>query len=315
MTNLFILPSLLGDSVLTTGGIDQYKDEPSVIVASPRVAPIFEDLPHLERIISIAKKPWKRHWLEILRETRGTSWNRVFDFKGSATAFLLKANKRYIWTHRSDLVHKVYQVSDCFGSREPLAPTVWISEERLARLKPSRPTLAVAPVPGWRGKQWPVENFITLLKTFCKTYPEAQVAVFAAPHEKELVEPLLNALPKDQCVNTIGGHLLDSAALIKSSKLFIGNDSGLMHLSAAVKTPTIALFGPSNEKIYGPWSDQPSSPHRTIRGEPFTGNVRQTKEDTACYMTALTVPSVWEVVKERWETLTLSTQKCEALAV
>jgi heptosyltransferase III len=303
MTNLFILPSCLGDTILTTGGIDQYKDEPSVVVASPRSAALFGDLPNLERLIVMPKKPWKMHWYDLWKETRGQKWNHIVDLRGSALSFLLSAKKRYVWTHRADLVHKIYQVSRCFGSQEALPPTLWLSDERMDRLKPKRPTLAVAPVPGWLGKQWPLENFITLLKTFCKKYPEAQVAVFAAPHEKNLVEPLLNTLPKDQCVDTIGGPLLDSAAMIKSSRLCIANDSGLMHLSAAVRTPTIALFGPSNEKIYGPWSDQVPSPHRAIRGEPFTGNVRQVHTDTKCYMTSLTVSPVWEVLQERWEAL------------
>lgn len=309
MTNLFILPTCLGDAILTTGGIDQYKDQPSVIVTFPRSAPIFEDLPNLEKILVMTKKPWKRHWFDIWQATRGRSWNHIVDIRGSAVSLILKANKRYIWRHRADKIHKIYQISRCFGSKAPLPPTIWISEERLARMRPDRPTLAVAPIPGWLGKQWPLENFINLLKLFCKTYPDAQVAVFAAPSEKSLVEPLLQALPQDQCVDTIGGHLLDSAALIKSSRLFLGNDSGLMHLSAAVRTPTIALFGPSNEHIYGPWSHLTPSPHRTLRGDPFTGNVRQVKEDTNCYMTSLDVAPVWEVTQERWESLAPETSK------
>ena len=40
---------------------------------------------------------------------------------------------------------------------------------------------------------------------------------------------------------------------MKKSNLFIGNDSGLMHLACACKLPTIALFGPTNDKVYGPW--------------------------------------------------------------
>ena len=40
---------------------------------------------------------------------------------------------------------------------------------------------------------------------------------------------------------------------MKQSNLFIGNDSGLMHLAVACKLKTIALFGPTNDIIYGPW--------------------------------------------------------------
>lgn len=306
MSNLFILPTLLGDAILTSGAIDRFKHEPSTIIASPLSAPLFADLPHLERVISLGKKPWKKHWFEMWQETHKISWDRIFDFRGSVLSYLLKAKERYVWRHPNNSIHKVYQVSQFLGNTDILSPTLWFSEDRLVRIKPERPVLAVAPIPGWRGKQWPIENFTTLLKSFCKNYPEAQVAVFCAPKERELVEPLLKNLPKDQCINTIGGDLLDSAALIRSSRLFIGNDSGLMHLSAAVRTPTIALFGPSNEKIYGPWSDLTPSPHRTVRGAPFTRNMAQKKEDLNCYMTNLAVPPVWSILKEQWETLGLS---------
>lgn len=303
MSNLFILPTLLGDSILTTGVIDKYKNEPSTIIATPLAAPLFADLPHLEHMIVLGKKPWKKHWLEMWLATRHQSWNRIIDFRGSLLSLFLKARHRHIWKHPDNSIHKVYQVSQFLKSAEPLPPTLWISEDRLERIKQERPLLSVSPIPGWRGKQWPMENFIALLKIFCKTYPEAQVAVFGAPREKDLMEPLLKSLPNDQCINTLGGNLLDSAALIQSSRLFIGNDSGLMHLSAAVRTPTVALFGPSNEEIYGPWSDQIPCPHRTVRGAPFTKNMKQTPEDTNCYMTDLAVPPVWDVVKERWESL------------
>lgn len=303
MSNLFILPTLLGDTILTTGAIDKFKDEPSTIITTPLTAPLFADLPHLERLIILGKKPWKKHWFEMWKETRNHSWNRVIDFRGSLLAFLLKAQQRHVWRHPDNSIHKVYQVNQFLRNTENLAPTLWFSEDLLARVKPERPVFAVAPIPGWRGKQWPIENFITLLKTFCKTYPEAQVAVFCAPSERHLVEPLIKSLPKDQYIDRIGGNLLDSAALIRSSRLCIANDSGLMHLSAAVRTPTIALFGPSNEEIYGPWSDQTPSPHRTVRGTPFTHNRKQTPEDQNCYMTDLTVPPVWDVVKERWDAL------------
>ncbi|HUX80001.1 MAG TPA: glycosyltransferase family 9 protein [Alphaproteobacteria bacterium] len=302
MTNLFILPTRLGDAIFTTGVIDKYKDEPCIIVATPLTAPLFADLPNLNKLIIMGKKPWKAHWINLWKETRGTSWNRIIDLRGSALSYLLKAQERYIWKQPLQRPHKVLQISQCMGSQEPLSPTLWFSEERLARTKLNRPTLAVAPVAGWIGKQWPIDNFITLLSEFCKNNPEAQIAFFAAPNEREQVESLLKALPKDQCLNTIGGHLLDSASLIKSSRLFIGNDSGLLHLSVAVETPTIALFGPSNDKIYGPWSAKTPSPHRVLRAMPLPKKkIIQTPEDTTCYMTGLSVAEVQKSLNEMWE--------------
>jgi len=310
MTNLFILESALGDALLSTGIIDKLKDEPSILMVTSRSAGLFEDLPNLEKLIVLVKKPWKRQYLEAWKEIRGQSWNHIIDFRRTGFTYILKANhkfrRNYINKEKKELsqIHKVLHITQSLGSLEPLNPTIWISDDRLIRIQKllqGRPTFAVAPTAGWTGKQWPLENFAALLTNFCKTYPDAQVAIFAAPQERKFVEPLLELIPKNQLFNTFGWSLLDIATTIKSSRLFLGNDSGLMHMSAAVKIPTIALFGPSDERDYGPWSDQTPSPHRVIRGEPFWGNLPQEATDTNCYMKSLLVPPVWEAVKEMWE--------------
>jgi heptosyltransferase-3 len=43
------------------------------------------------------------------------------------------------------------------------------------------------------------------------------------------------------------------AALAARARLFVGVDSAPMHIAAAVGTPVVALFGPSNERVWGPW--------------------------------------------------------------
>ena len=47
----------------------------------------------------------------------------------------------------------------------------------------------------------------------------------------------------------------ESAACLERATLFVGNDSGLMHMAAAGGTPTLGLFGPSRDEIYAPWGD------------------------------------------------------------
>jgi heptosyltransferase III len=47
--------------------------------------------------------------------------------------------------------------------------------------------------------------------------------------------------------------ILESAACLERASVFVGNDSGLMHLAAAAGTPALGLFGPTDERLYGPW--------------------------------------------------------------
>jgi ADP-heptose:LPS heptosyltransferase len=77
--------------------------------------------------------------------------------------------------------------------------------------------------------------------------------VFAGPgaHEQALAEPLLAALPGaiDLCGRL---SLAEAAACLAHAALFVGNDSGLMHLAAAAGTPTLGLFGPTPSAEYAP---------------------------------------------------------------
>ena len=60
---------------------------------------------------------------------------------------------------------------------------------------------------------------------------------------------------KNNIIDLMGETLTQTFAYIKKSNLFIGNDSGLMHLSVASKISTIGLFGPTNDKIYAPYGN------------------------------------------------------------
>ena len=70
-----------------------------------------------------------------------------------------------------------------------------------------------------------------------------------------MAEPLLTALP--DAIDLVGRLTLPQvAACLERACLFIGNDSGLMHLAAATGTPTIGLFGPTDASTYGPTGRQ-----------------------------------------------------------
>ncbi|MGH7092187.1 MAG: glycosyltransferase family 9 protein, partial [Stellaceae bacterium] len=66
--------------------------------------------------------------------------------------------------------------------------------------------------------------------------------------------PVLHALPGGRVVDLVGRtDPLTAAAIVARAEMFIGNDTGLMHIAAAVGTPTLGLFGPSPAARYAPW--------------------------------------------------------------
>ncbi|MGC1301369.1 MAG: glycosyltransferase family 9 protein, partial [Caulobacteraceae bacterium] len=85
--------------------------------------------------------------------------------------------------------------------------------------------------------------------------------------------------------------LLTAYALLKRARLFIGNDSGLMHLSAAAGAPTLGLFGPSDERLYAPWGPKA----RALRGprdfETFK-RIDPSLNQVVCHMFDLPTPWV-----------------------
>ncbi len=119
---------------------------------------------------------------------------------------------------------------------------------------PDGPTwIGLGPTANWSGKTWPATRFIQLFATMQSRDPRLRPAIFAGPGpaERDMAAPLLRALP--DAIDLQGRFELPAvAASLRRCALFIGNDSGLMHLAAAAGAPTLGLFGPSRRSEYGP---------------------------------------------------------------
>jgi ADP-heptose:LPS heptosyltransferase len=90
---------------------------------------------------------------------------------------------------------------------------------------------------------------------------------------------------------------LTAFACLKRARLFIGNDSGAMHLAAAAGAPTLGLFGPSDERLYGPWGEQA----RAIRGHRTLEQIQQVDPQLSqaiCHMMDLGVDPVLRAAEQ-----------------
>lgn len=104
-------------------------------------------------------------------------------------------------------------------------------------------------------KRWPVERFAAV----CDEIGESRgsdIVIFGGPGEKNTGRQV-SGLTKRPCVNLCGKTTLREAiALIERCELFITNDSGLMHVAAALGVPVVAVFGPTNPVTTGPSSPE-----------------------------------------------------------
>ena len=120
-------------------------------------------------------------------------------------------------------------------------------------LPPGAPIIGLGPTANWSGKVWPNDRFIAAFHALAATMPGARVAIFAGPGatERAMAAPVLAALPG--AIDLVGAlSLPEVAACLARCTLFIGKDSGLMHLAAAAGTPTLGLFGPTPASEYAP---------------------------------------------------------------
>jgi heptosyltransferase III len=286
MKILFVTATRVGDAVLSTGLlshlIDRFPDARFTIAAGPAAAPLFEDFPGLERLISLAKRRWSLHWATLYRAVCLQRWDVVVDLRASALAYMLWTRARRVVEKRDRTEHRVRQLGRLFALDPPPAPRLWIAPRRdaeAARLvPPAGPVIAIGPAANWRGKEWRAERFAELALRLTEPggmLPGARIVVLAADHERPQALPLIEAVPPPRGIDLVGKvDLLTAAAVLRRCVLFIGNDTGLMHLAAAAGVPTLGLFGPSPIEQYAPWGPHTATvstatPYRDLFGPDF----------------------------------------------
>jgi ADP-heptose:LPS heptosyltransferase len=124
----------------------------------------------------------------------------------------------------------------------------WRSEFFKRRQLRGNPLLVLAPGSGAREKNWPAAYF-TALGRWWRERITGEVIVLLGPVEQD--RGGLDSIPKDFVVAR-NLNLAQAAALLWASNLFVGNDSGITHLAAAVGAPSIAIFGPSDPRQWAP---------------------------------------------------------------
>lgn len=314
---LFITSTHLGDGILSTGALDHLaRTNPGAeitVACGPVTAGIFEKAPGVVRVIAMKKLPYAGHWRSLARETFGTKWDIVVDLRNSLLSRFLRAKKKYIWTKDNHRKHKVEQVAHALDLSTTPPPRLWFDAATLgeaAKIAPEKggPILAIGPTANWPGKEWPTENYISLIEKL--TAPDgvlagARVAVIAAPGEEERAYAVLNSVPENRRIDVIAkGAPLLGAAVLRRCSFYVGNDSGPMHMAAAVGIPTLGLFGYGWPNLYRPWGVHGAyittreSPAALI--EPYKGDPSLVKETL---LKSLTVAAVHDAAVTLWKTL------------
>ncbi len=169
----------------------------------------------------------------------------------------------------------VRAVCDRFGVAVPDSPphlklVLTAEDERYATEFLQSRQLAGAPLIGlhtysstfknMHRKCWPKENFVELIRRLGEQYPNARFLIFSGPTDRVVNQFIMQQV--DGRVRLVEeNNLRRAVAILRRSHVFISNDSGLMHLAAAVDVPVVALFGPTDWRRLHPWVQ----PHVVVR--------------------------------------------------
>ncbi|MDD3288260.1 MAG: glycosyltransferase family 9 protein [Alphaproteobacteria bacterium] len=282
MKILFITANRIGDAVLSLGllshMVEHYPNAQFTIACGPVAADLFRAVPRLEKLIVMKKRKKHMHWLNLWADCCCNRWDLIVDLRNSLVSRLLLSKRRACKLSDKPGIHKVEDNARILGLSPPPSPFIWTDDEAEKNADRHMPqgshqsVLALGPAANWPAKQWSNYNFLSLARSLTSTdgpLADAKILIAAATSEYEQAVPLLEAIPENRIINLIGYDLLTVAACFKRCRLFIGNDSGLMHIAAAVGIPTLGLFGPGYENIYGPWGKNSA----TVRTEESTAEL------------------------------------------
>jgi ADP-heptose:LPS heptosyltransferase len=304
---LFITATNIGDAVLSSGLIKRLADEiPNArftIVAGPAAAPLFACIPALDELIVFTKHRDGSHWFELWRKVRKRRWGLVVDLRGSLISRLVSTRRRAV--HRKtagEPVHKVMEAARALKIEdEPAAPYIYVSPEveayALDLTAGQGPILAMAPAANWVGKTWPLERFSRVaIRLLGAEGPMrgGRLMVLGGAGERKTAQGLKDCVPRNRFIDLAGQvDLVTAFACLQRARLFVGNDSGTMHLAAAAGVPTLGLFGPSDERRYAPWG--PNA--RLVRGARSFEEIHALDphlSQSVCHMMDLSVDRVYE---------------------
>jgi len=259
---LFICSNLIGDTILSSGAIkhfiDQNKEAKLTFVVGPTAAPLLKNYHNIENIIIFKKRKFNLHWIDILLKTYRTKWDIVVDFRSSAISHILRNNKKYIFKKHYN-IHHIEQLNSSFGFNcsNLFVPTSDDEKNIVNKdLDSSFKHIVIFPGGNWPPKLWSADNYNVTMKLLLEKFHKIKFILVGSIKEKnKFYNELIKGIKEDLIIDLFGFNLTLTSAYMKKSDMFIGNDSGLMHVAVANKLRVISLFGPTDDKVYGPYGE------------------------------------------------------------
>ncbi|MGC8743996.1 MAG: glycosyltransferase family 9 protein [Verrucomicrobiia bacterium] len=279
----------IGDVLLTTPAIKllrkTFPESKITIIVNKGTEDVIKYNPNINQILVVDKNNSLKNSLQIIKEIRNGKFSISIDFASGDRAawlsllggvpirvglFSTEGFRRWInhhqvkWTpgkHTVELYRDIaiaginklnVKVQDCDMSTEMYLNTIDeanINNYLKSNSLENKKYISVHIGCRYKENKWHIENWINLINYF-----KLPVVFIGASDVKDDVNAVMNKISYKSVSAVDKFTILETAALIKNSVLFIGHDSGPMHIAAAFGVPVAAFFGPKSDPVgWRPW--------------------------------------------------------------
>jgi len=307
----------IGDTVLATPSLIALRrflpDTQIDILLEDWVAPVLEGFDSVDNILTVGKD--KKSRFATAWKIRRNRYDAVFNLHGGTTAtFFVRASGakyrvgfasyqyNFLYTHLAPSPLEFWQTEHAHSAEQQLALLGFVGipvsdrpksrltvtesarntiEEKLSAIGNQNSSFALLhPVAAFDTKQWATENFARIAEfLFDKSLPTIAVAT---KNERGVLETLRQTARVP--ITTFDNLTLpEITALASRAKIFVGNDSGIAHIAAAVDAPSVVIFGASNRNHWRPWTNAPNEVVYAKKPCPHQpGEIRKGSENPKC---------------------------------
>ena len=263
MKVLIISLSNLGDAILTYPAIQSlwntYPQAQFHVVVSARTKELFAGDSRFARIWVWEKSVPFWNKAAVVLQLFAARFDLVVDFRHSIISILLCAKRTPLVRPSPQAMHRAQTHLELLRSLKiPISdvpvklPFGSVEEAQVSRwLEPGRPCIVISPGSRSHLKRWREDRFAEVADRLAVEH-QAQIVLVGSAEEMPIAEKV-HSLMKQPALNVAGQTTVRQLfALLSKARLCVTNDSACLHAADAMGIPTLAIFGPSDEKKYGP---------------------------------------------------------------
>jgi heptosyltransferase I len=258
---------------------------------SPKSGPRSASRPVVDFVHPVNTKAWRksllsretqRHVSSVLREVRNLKYEIAVDFQGALKSAVISRSAgaravvgldhpretpaRILYSHRvatskAHVVEQYHALAESVAGKTLPLPGVELPRDdqaeadiakKLAGIGGVKDFAIITPGTGWGAKQWPPERYGAVATALAAD--DLTPLINCGPGEEALAQSVQAA--SNGRAHLISCSIAELIALTRRARLFIGGDTGPLHLAAALQIPVVAIFGPTDPARNGPYGSK-----------------------------------------------------------